>query len=455
MAAALRSLGIEFEEIDVDADPRLDERYGETVPVLDVSDLKLIQLPSLRAADKYFKVLLNEQGVQADDSWKEDRRRRLLDLYGQLRPDVVVIQGDNTTVLAVSLAAHYLGIPVAHLDAGLRANNLKLPFPEQLNRKLAAVVSDLHFAPTPAARENLLREGVPNGHIVIAGNTIVDAIRLTPSRPTFDDAKLNAVPWTKRRVVLVTMHRRESIGAPLENVCQALIELVAMHADLQVIMPVHPNPQVRHTVIDKLGALFRIELVDPMSYGDMTEAMRRSEFVMTDSGGVQEECAAIVKPVLILRRSTDRPEVIESGVGRLVGTDTQQVVAAAAPQPEYFNQGNPANRPFSLAVRAGDYVHLAGQMGTDEKGLVPGGFEAQSRRAMDNIASILKGMNLSTDHLVKCTVMLADITQWGVFNEIYKTHFGAPYPARSALGASGLALGAQVEVECVAHKRAK
>ena len=249
--------------------------------------------------------------------------------FTELRPDVVVIQGDNTTILAVSLAAHYLGIPVAHLDAGLRANNLKLPFPEQLNRKLAAVVSDLHFAPTPAARENLLREGVPNGHIVVAGNTIVDAIRLTPSRPTFDDAKLNAVPWTKRRVVLVTMHRRESIGAPLENVCQALIELVAMHADLQVIMPVHPNPQVRHTVIDKLGALYRIELVDPMSYGDMTEAMRRSEFVMTDSGGVQEECAAIVKPVLILRRSTDRPEVIESGVGRLVGTDTQQVVAAA------------------------------------------------------------------------------------------------------------------------------
>jgi len=249
--------------------------------------------------------------------------------FTELRPDIVMVQGDNTTVLAVSLAAHYLGIPVAHLDAGLRSENTRLPFPEQLNRRLAAVVSDLHFATTPAARANLLREGVPDAHVVVSGNTIVDAIRLTPSRETFDDPQLNLIPWSKRRVVLVTMHRRASLGEPLSQVCLALRELVAMHADLHVVLPVHLNPRVRETLLDELSDVSRVELVGPLGYGDMLEVLRRSEFVMTDSGGVQEECAAMLKPVLILGPSTDRTEVIESGVGRLVGTDPARVVEAA------------------------------------------------------------------------------------------------------------------------------
>lgn len=249
--------------------------------------------------------------------------------FTELRPDIVVVQGDNTTVLAVSLAAHYLGIPVAHVDAGLRSTNTRLPFPEQINRRLAAVVSDLHFAPTTTAKANLLREGVPEGHVVVSGNTIVDAIRLTPARQTFGEQRLNLVPWAKRRAVLVTMHRRESIGEPLERVCQALIELVTMHSDLHVILPVHLNPRVRDVVVDELGGVPRIELVDPLAYGDMLEAMRRSQFVMTDSGGVQEECAAILKPVLVLGQSTDRTEVIESGVGKLVGTEMHRVVECA------------------------------------------------------------------------------------------------------------------------------
>jgi UDP-N-acetylglucosamine 2-epimerase (non-hydrolysing) len=249
--------------------------------------------------------------------------------FTELRPDIVIVQGDNTTVLAVALAAHYLGIPVAHLDAGLRSDHNRLPFPEQLNRRLAAVVSDLHFATTPAAKVNLLREGVAEAHIVVAGNTIIDAIRLTPSRETFDEPQLNLIPWNKRRVVLVTMHRRESLGEPLSEVCLALRELAAMHADLHLILPVHLNPRVRDAVFDELEGVPRIELVDPLGYGDMLEVLRRSEFVMTDSGGVQEECAALLKPVLILRSSTDRPEVIESGVGKLVGTDPVRVMEAA------------------------------------------------------------------------------------------------------------------------------
>lgn len=249
--------------------------------------------------------------------------------FTELRPDIVMVQGDNTTVLAVSLAAHYLGIPVAHLDAGVRSDRGRLPFPEQLNRRLAALVSDLHFVATPAARDNLLREGVPDAHIVVSGNTIVDAIRLTPPRQSFDDPQLNLIPWNKRRVVLVTMHRRESVGEPLLEVCMALRELVAMHADLHVVFPVHLNPRVRDIVVDELGGVPRIELVGSLAYGDMLEVMRRSQYVMTDSGGVQEECASLLKPVLILHPSTDRTEVVESGMGRLVGTDAGHVVEAA------------------------------------------------------------------------------------------------------------------------------
>jgi UDP-N-acetylglucosamine 2-epimerase (non-hydrolysing) len=249
--------------------------------------------------------------------------------FTELRPDIVIVQGDNTTVLAVSLAAHYLGIPVAHLDAGVRSGHTRLPFPEQLNRRLAAVVSDLHFVATPAARANLLREGVSDAHIVVSGNTIIDAIRFTPSRQTFDEPQLNLIPWNKRRVVLVTMHRRESIGEPLAQVCLAMRELVAIHADLHVVLPVHLNPRVREVIFDELSGVPRIELVGPLAYGDMLEVMRRSQFVMTDSGGVQEECASILKPVLILHSATDRTEVVESGAGRLVGTDASRVVEAA------------------------------------------------------------------------------------------------------------------------------
>jgi UDP-N-acetylglucosamine 2-epimerase (non-hydrolysing) len=249
--------------------------------------------------------------------------------FAELRPDVVVLQGDNTTVLAASLAAHYQGIPVAHVDAGLRSTQPRAFAPEELNRRLASAVSDLHFAPTQEARQHLLDEGIPDDHVVLAGNTVIDAMRLIGSRQTFDAGLLNVLPWPKRRVVLVTMHHRESLGDPLRGVCQALIELVAMHADVHVVMPVHPNPRVRGVVTGMLSGIPRIDLMEPLSYGDLLEVMQRAQFVMTDSGAVQEECAASLKPVLILGKSTERPEVIACGVGKLVGTDTNAVVTHA------------------------------------------------------------------------------------------------------------------------------
>ena len=249
--------------------------------------------------------------------------------FSEMRPDLVLVQGDNSTVLAASLAAHYLGVPVGHVDAGLRSSNLRNPFPEELNRRLAAVVADLHFAPTPRARENLLREGVSEAHVVMCGNTVLDAIRLMPRCAVFEEPRLNMLPWGKRRVVTVTMHRRESLGDPLVNVCRAIAELSTMHGDLHVVFPVHLNPRVREVVLDELDGMPRVDLVDPLGYADMLELLRRSEFAMTDAGTVQEECAALGRPVLILRRQTDRPEVVESGFGKLVGTETLRVTDVA------------------------------------------------------------------------------------------------------------------------------
>lgn len=259
--------------------------------------------------------------------------RALLALNGcfaELRPDLVLLQGDTTTVLCAALAAHYLGIPVAHVEAGLRTGNIRNPFPDELNRRLATVVADLHFAPTEHARENLRREGVADERIVVTGNTVVDALRRFPRKAAFDYPRLNDLAWGKRRFVVATMHRRESLGDPLMNVCQAIAEIAAVQLDVQFVVPVHPNPRVRDTILNELMGMPRVEMVEPLGYSDMVELMRRSLFVMTDSGGIQEECAALGKPVLILRKTTERPEVVDSGFGRLVGTGTLALVDAAS-----------------------------------------------------------------------------------------------------------------------------
>ena len=248
--------------------------------------------------------------------------------FTELRPDVVLVQGDTTTVLAASLAAHYLGIPVGHVEAGLRSGNLRNPFPEELNRRLAGVVAELHFAPTVEAQSNLLREGVSADRIFVTGNTIVDALQRIPRRERFEDERLNALPW-QEHVILVTVHRRENIGQPLRNICAALCELTERYDDAHVIFPVHLNPRVREIVADELSACERISLIDPLGYGDLLESIRRSAFVMTDSGGIQEECPSLSKAVLILRKNTERPEVVTSGFGRVVGTDRNAILSAA------------------------------------------------------------------------------------------------------------------------------
>lgn len=245
------------------------------------------------------------------------------------RPDTLVVQGDTTTVMAAALAAFYTGVEVAHVEAGLRTRDRRAPFPEEVNRRVAGVVADLHFAPTPIARDNLLREGADAAQVFVTGNTVVDALRLAQSRLR-DTPLPPALDVAPRRLVLVTAHRRESFGAPLRLVCQALRDLVARFDDIEIVYPVHLNPNVHGPVHELLGGQPRIRLVEPLDYADMVRLLSRAALVLTDSGGVQEEAPALGAPVLILRDKTERPEVVAAGAARLVGTDRERIVENAA-----------------------------------------------------------------------------------------------------------------------------
>ena len=245
--------------------------------------------------------------------------RRIVD---DLKPAVVIVQGDTTSAMAAALAAFYAGIDVAHVEAGLRSGDLEAPWPEEANRRLITVVAKMHFAPTEHARSCLEREGATG--VVVTGNTVVDAllqVRGDGSSFSFlDDA---------RRLVLVTAHRRESFGAPLESICHAVAELARAHPDVEIVYPVHPNPNVRTMVHAILGGQDRVHLIEPVDYQQFVWLMRRSTLILSDSGGVQEEAPALGKAVLLLRDTTERPEAVEAGNVRIVGTDRARIVAEA------------------------------------------------------------------------------------------------------------------------------
>jgi UDP-N-acetylglucosamine 2-epimerase (non-hydrolysing) len=246
------------------------------------------------------------------------------------RPDWVLIQGDTTTVMAASLAAFYRHVKVGHVEAGLRTYEKDRPFPEEVNRRVASVVADLHFAPTARAAENLLREGVPPGAVRVTGNTVIDAIRWVAAADHGPpEALLDGLPAGKERIVLVTAHRRESFGRGIEQICAALCDLVSNHPDVQVVYPVHPNPRVHGPVYRLLDGVSGITLLPPLDYLTFVRLIRRSVVVITDSGGLQEEAPGLGKPVLVLRETTERPEGIDAGTVRLVGTDRAKIVAEA------------------------------------------------------------------------------------------------------------------------------
>jgi UDP-N-acetylglucosamine 2-epimerase (non-hydrolysing) len=252
-------------------------------------------------------------------------------LLRKLEPDWVVVQGDTTTTMAASLAAFHGGVPVAHVEAGLRTGDLDGPFPEELHRRFVTMTASLHLAPTAKAAANLRQEGVADADIVVTGNTVVDAL-LHAARLPFDPARtpLRDVPVDDGALVLLTVHRRESFGAPLRQVFGAVRDLVEdFGGAVRVVFPVHPNPAVRRDAEATLGRVDHVHLTPPLDYVSMVHVMRRSTLILTDSGGIQEEAPSLGVPVLVLRDLTERPEAAEAGFARIVGTDGPRILAEA------------------------------------------------------------------------------------------------------------------------------
>lgn len=243
------------------------------------------------------------------------------------KPDWVLTQGDTTTAMVGALAAFYRHIKIGHVEAGLRTWDKFQPFPEEINRKIADAVCDLHFAPTAQSRENLLRESVNTNSIIVTGNTVIDAL-LEVAAKDFDwtSGELATVPQNKK-IILVTAHRRENFGQPLYEICLALKEIAARYPEIQIVYPVHLNPNVQQVVRTELGAIANITLLEPLDYLPLVQLMKASHLVLTDSGGLQEEAPGLGKPVLVLREVTERPEGVEAGTVKLVGTDKKRIVA--------------------------------------------------------------------------------------------------------------------------------
>jgi UDP-N-acetylglucosamine 2-epimerase (non-hydrolysing) len=254
------------------------------------------------------------------------------DVFAQHRPDLVLVHGDTTTTLATTLASYYNRIPVGHVEAGLRTGDLYSPWPEEANRKLTAALAAIHFSPTEASLQNLLREGVDPAIVHVTGNTVVDALLHVVAKLENDDEL--ALQFQKqfeflddsKKLILVTGHRRESFGDGFERICHALLRLVEDHPDAEVLYPVHLNPNVREPVNRLLAGVDRIHLIEPVDYLPFVWLMNRAHLILTDSGGIQEEAPSLGKPVLVMRETTERPEAVAAGTVKLVGTDVERIV---------------------------------------------------------------------------------------------------------------------------------
>lgn len=251
----------------------------------------------------------------------------LENIINNSKPDIVLVHGDTTTTFVSSLASFYSKVKIAHIEAGLRTFNKFEPFPEEINRRLTAVMADLHFAPTTLSKQNLLNENINENSIFVTGNTSVDCLKTTVKKDyIFSCSKLNEIDFNNNKIITLTAHRRENLGKPLQNICNAILKIVENNQNVEVVYAVHFNPLVREVVYSILGNNPRVHLVDPLDMQDMHNLINKSYIVMTDSGGLQEEVPSLKKPVLVLRNVTERPEGIKSGSLKLAGTDTQNIV---------------------------------------------------------------------------------------------------------------------------------
>ncbi len=280
------------------------------------------------------------------------------------RPDWLLVQGDTTTVMAAALLGYYHHVRVGHVEAGLRTGDKWQPFPEEINRRIASVCTDLHFAPTEHSRQNLLREGIPAASIVVTGNPVIDALRAISARPAPPEIQelldRLGICQGSQQLVLVTAHRRENFGQPFENICQALCTLAEAYPQrLQLVYPVHLNPNIQEPAYRILGRVPNITLLKPLDYLPMVHLMKNAALVLTDSGGIQEEATSLGKPTLVMRNVTERPEGVEAGVLKLVGTDPQLIVSESSrllEDPAAYQAMANAKNPFGDGHAAGRIV---------------------------------------------------------------------------------------------------
>ncbi|WP_041421732.1 non-hydrolyzing UDP-N-acetylglucosamine 2-epimerase [Shewanella sediminis] len=276
-------------------------------------------------------------------------------IYEQVQPDLVLVHGDTSTTLSATLAAFYQQIPVGHVEAGLRTGNLLSPWPEEGNRKLTGTIASLHFAPTETSKQNLLNEGIAEDKIFVTGNTVIDALLLVQDKVTSDESLKHSLvqlfPWrdTSKRLVLITGHRRESFGDGFEQICKAISHCAEKYPDVQFVYPMHLNPNVRGPVNKYLSDIKNVLLIEPLDYLPFVFLMDQSHIILTDSGGIQEEAPSLGKPVLVMRDTTERPEAVDAGTVKLVGTNADSIADAITvllSDEQVFNTMSKAHNPY-------------------------------------------------------------------------------------------------------------
>ncbi|WP_461168970.1 non-hydrolyzing UDP-N-acetylglucosamine 2-epimerase [Arthrobacter sp. Z1-15] len=277
-------------------------------------------------------------------------------LFNVNRPDAVIVQGDTTTSTAAAMAAFYHGIPVVHLEAGLRSGDPSSPFPEEGNRKITSQIASLHLAPTESSRQNLLAENIKPETIVVTGNTVIDALLATVEKNIpFVDPVLEDLAASGRKVLLVTTHRRENQGEGMQGIGRALARIAASEPDLNIVLPIHANPLVREAVLPYLEGLANVLITEPLEYGEFTRLLSLAHIILTDSGGVQEEAPSLGVPVLVMRENTERPEAVDAGVVKLIGTDEDRIVSEVdhlLHDREHFNSMAEAMNPYGDGTAA-------------------------------------------------------------------------------------------------------
>ena len=281
-------------------------------------------------------------------------------------PDAVVVQGDTTTVMGAAIAAFNREVPVVHLEAGLRSGDINSPFPEEANRKIVSQIARVHLAPTMVSRSNLLADGVPDENIHVIGNTVIDALQWAVERPVeFSLPELQALESDDRRVLLVTTHRRENLGDNMVNIGKAMRHLAAHYPDLLIVWPAHKNPNVRAAIAPQIEDLDNVISIEPVEYGEFSHLINASDIVLTDSGGIQEEAPSLGKPVLVLRENTERPEAVDAGTVKLIGTATEKIIDEVSQllddSKAYRDMANAVN-PYGDGHSAGRSVDILNEL---------------------------------------------------------------------------------------------